>query len=76
MRTVVDVMKEIESREDRMIRKTLIYKSPITQNLDYRVAYFINNYEASLWEEQITKRYKELDVEYTIYTDIKYKEIS
>lgn len=67
-----DIMAEIKSKESRgfLIRKTLIYLSPISDDFEYRVAYFLSPAESIIWEGEIVKRYQELGITHECYTHI------
>lgn len=69
MRSYEDLMREVESKEGHLIRKVLIYISPLTKDLEYRVAYFTSAAEACIWEGEMMKRYQELGTIHECYTE-------
>lgn len=55
------------ARKDRLLYCVCVYWSPVTKNLESRVAYFEDPFERSLWKEYIDKTYNKLDTPYHIY---------
>ena len=68
IRSYNDVVQEIVSKQGHLIRKTLLYISPLTNDLEYRVAYFIDPAEECIWEGEMMKKYQDLGIVYECYT--------
>lgn len=68
MKELNDILKEVERKESKCrIRKLLVFESPLTKDLEYRVAYFVDTPEANDWERYMNNVY---DVTaHKIYTD-------
>ena len=63
-----DIIREVESKEGHLIRKTLMYISPLTHDVEYRVAYFTSPAESVIWEGEMMNKYQELGVVHECYT--------
>lgn len=66
-KTLKDIMKEIEVQEASLIKMVVVFKSPISGDLEYRVAYFLSEAEAAIWEDQMHKFYFSHNMEYEVY---------
>lgn len=69
MRDIIDILDEVKSKENKLIRVLVVFRSPVTRELDYRVAYFTEAFEASTWKINADNTYKDLKIDHSIYVD-------
>lgn len=67
----LEILKEDKSSItlDNLIRVLIFYKSPVTQEVEYRVGYFEQSMEAILWEDKISSFYENHHISYVTYID-------
>lgn len=66
-KTLKDIMKEIEVQEASLIKMVVVFESPISGDLEYRVAYFLSEIEASIWEDRMRESYASYNMKYEVY---------
>lgn len=69
IRNIFRRLTRLENRNMKFIRVLIVFISPITNDLDYRVAYFIDSAEAREWQNTMIKKYSEHEFEFSIYVD-------
>ena len=67
-------LEEVRNKYARLNSGIVFFRSPVTNNVECRAAYFENIAEAALWLDEKEKFYRKSNIPFAIYLDTRLRE--